>query len=254
MVDLHSHILPGIDDGPLQLSGFTDMVKEAVRGGITHLFATPHHLNGKYENTKVDILDRVEEMNNYLLQNNIPLTLHAGQELRIHRELFNSLARNLILTLDNKGSYLLLELPSGNIPKYTHDVIYELLIKGIQPIIVHPERNREFIESPNQLFELVQEGALTQITSGSILGHFGKKIKSFSEKIIEHQLAHFVASDAHNTNTRGFTLQEAYEAITREYGIDRTYYFKENAELLLLGQNPQIEKPIPIRRKILGIF
>lgn len=254
LVDIHCHILPGIDDGPLNLSGFIEMANGAVSGGITHLFATPHHLNGKYENIKIEILDRVDEMNRHLQQNNIPLILHPGQELRIHRELFKSLELDAVLTLDNKGTYLLLELPSGEVPKYTREVVYELLLKGIQPIIVHPERNRGIVESPNLLFELVQEGALTQITSGSILGHFGRKIKSFSERIIEHQLAHFIATDAHNTNTRGLFLQNAYEIITKTYGIDRSYYFKENAELLLLGQSPQIEKPTPIRKKILGIF
>ena len=159
-----------------------------------------------------------------------------------------------VLTLDNKGKYLLLELPSGEVPTYTQEVVYELLLKGITPIIVHPERNRGFIEDHNLLFELVQEGALTQLTSGSIIGHFGKRVKSFSEKIIEHHLAHFIASDAHNIGTRGFSLQEAYEMITKTYGIHHTIYFKENAELLLSGHSLHIEHPIPIRKKILGVF
>jgi protein-tyrosine phosphatase len=254
LIDLHCHILPGIDDGPPDLFGFLNMANKAVQEGITHLFATPHHHNGQYENSKSDILDFVVEINKHLIREKIPLSVHPGQELRIHRELFISLEMDEILTLDNKGKYLLLELPSVEVPTYTREVVYELLLKGITPIIVHPERNRGFVEENNLLFDLVQEGALVQLTSGSILGHFGKKVKSFSEKIIEHNLAHFIATDAHNISTRGFSLQQAYETITKTLGISRTFYFKENAELLISGKYLYIEQPIPIKKKIFGIF
>jgi protein-tyrosine phosphatase len=254
LIDLHCHILSGTDDGPPHLFGCLDMANSAVKAGITHIFATPHHLNGQYENIKSDILNRVLEFNKYLLQENILLTVHPGQELRIHRELFISLERDEVLTLDNKGKYLLVELPSGEVPTYTQELFYELLLKGITPIIVHPERNRGLLEDSNLLFELVQEGALTQLTSGSIIGYFGRKVKSFSEKIIEHNLAHFIATDAHNIGPRGFSLQEAYEAITKTFGSNRTFYFRENAELLLSGQHLYIDEPVPIRKKIFGFF
>lgn len=230
------------------------MAKKAVEAGITHLFATPHHLNERYVNVKDDIIDRVFVLNECLQQENIPLSVHPGQELRIHRELFVSLEKGEVLTLNNTEKYLLLELPSGHVPTYTKELIYELLLKGITPIIVHPERNKELIENHNLLFDLVQEGALTQLTSGSIIGLFGKNVKSFSKKIIEHNLAHFIATDAHNTNSRGFTLQVAYETITKTYGFERTFYFKENAEYLIKGQCPNIVKSVPFKKKILGIF
>ncbi|MEH7249106.1 CpsB/CapC family capsule biosynthesis tyrosine phosphatase [Neobacillus niacini] len=254
LVDLHCHIIPSVDDGPQKLIECLDMARAAVESGITHLFATPHHLNGRYENTKDYILNRVLMLNKDLHNSNISLIVHPGQELRIHRNLFTTLEMNEVLTLDNKGKYLLLELPSGEVPTYTPDIVYELLLKGIIPIIVHPERNKGFIEDSKLLLELVQMGALTQLTSGSIIGHFGKKVKSFSEKIIEHNLTHFIATDAHNIVSRGFSLQEAYETITKKFGINRAFYFRENAELLISGQHIYIEQPAPIRKKILGIF
>ncbi|MBT2605118.1 tyrosine protein phosphatase [Bacillus sp. ISL-53] len=254
MIDIHCHIIPGVDDGAADLNESLNMAKKAVEAGITHLFATPHHLNEKYVNVKSDIIDRAGRLNESLQQENIPLTIHLGQEVRIHRDIFTSLEKKEILTLDNNGTYLLLELPSGKVPTYTQEVIYELLLKGITPIIVHPERNKELIENHKLLFELVQEGALTQLTSGSIIGQFGKNIKSFSKKIIEHNLAHFIATDAHDIGSRGFTLQQAYETITKAYGIKRTYYFKENAEQLLKDQSPAVEKPLPFKKRILGIF
>ncbi|MBT2672966.1 hypothetical protein J7E95_19265 [Streptomyces sp. ISL-14] len=231
-----------------------NMARKAVEAGITHLFATPHHLNERYVNVKDNIIDHVFELNECLQQEDIPLTIHPGQEIRIHRELFVSLEKGEVLTLDNRGKYLLLELPSGYVPTYTQEVVYELLLKGITPIVVHPERNRELIENHNLLFEMVQEGALTQLTSSSIIGLFGKNIKSFSKKIIEHNLAHFIASDAHNIGSRGFSLEEAYFTITKTYGVDRTLYFKENAELLIQGHSPSGEKLLPFKKKFLGIF
>lgn len=254
MIDIHCHIISGIDDGPRYLNESLEMAKAAAASGISHLFATPHHLNGRYENTKKVILDRVFELNQYLLKKNIPLTVHSGQELRIHREIFISFEMDEVLTLDNKGKYLLLELPSAEVPTYSRDVVYELLLKGITPIIVHPERNKVFIENNQLLFEFVQEGALTQLTSGSINGQFGKKIKAFSEKIIKHNLAHFIATDAHNIGPRGFCLDIAYGRISKTFGMNQTYYFRKNAELLLNGQHIYTEKPVPIRKRIMGIF
>ncbi|MGW8424542.1 tyrosine-protein phosphatase [Peribacillus simplex] len=254
MIDIHCHIIPGVDDGSANIEDSLTMAKKAVEAGITHVFATPHHLNEKYVNFKSDIMNRVLRLNESLLLNNIPLTLHLGQEVRIHRDIFTSLEKDEILTLDNNGTYLLLELPSGKVPTYTQEVIYELLLKGITPIIVHPERNKELIANHKLLFELVQEGALTQITSGSIIGNFGKTIQSFSKKIIEHNLTHFIATDAHNIGSRGFTLQHAFETITKLYGIERSFHFKENAEQLLKGQSPIVEKAVPFKKKILGIF
>ncbi len=254
MVDIHCHILPGVDDGSADMKESLNMARKAVEAGITHVFATPHHLNEKYVNIKSDIIDRAVRLNESFQLENIPLTIHLGQEVRIHRGIFTSLEKEEILTLDDKGKYLLLELPSGSVPTYTQEVIYELLLKGITPIIVHPERNTELIENQKLLFELVQEGALTQITSGSIIGNFGKSIQSFSKKIIEHNLTHFIATDAHNIGSRGFTLKEAYETITKIYGIERTFYFKENAEQLIKGQCPSILEPVQFKKKILGIF
>ncbi|KOR79805.1 tyrosine protein phosphatase [Bacillus sp. FJAT-21352] len=254
MIDMHCHILPGVDDGSADMKESLGMARKAVEAGITHIFATPHHLNEKYVNVKSNIIDRTVRLNESLQHENISLTIHHGQEVRIHRDIFTSLEKEEILTLDDNNSFLLLELPSGRVPTYTQEVIYELLLKGITPIIVHPERNKQLIENRKLLFELVQEGALTQITSGSIIGNFGKNIQSFSKKIIEHNLAHFIATDAHNIGSRGFTLQQAYKTITKGYGIEHTFYFKENAEQLLKNQSPTVEKPVPFKKKILGIF
>ncbi|MEH6944417.1 tyrosine-protein phosphatase [Bacillus sp. JJ722] len=254
LIDIHCHILPGFDDGANSLIECMSMVNSALEIGINHLYATPHHMNGQYLNSKKEIIASVSVINKQLQQENIPLTIHVGQEVRIHQHLMSSLEMDLVMTLGNKGKYLLLELPSGYVPIYTKEIICDLLTKGITPVIAHPERNRELIENHDLLFRLVQDGALFQLTSGSILGLFGKKIKSISKKMIEHNLAHFIASDAHNVSSRSFTNQAAFDEITKTYGADRTLYFKENALMVLQNQNITIEKPTQIKKKILGMF
>jgi protein-tyrosine phosphatase len=250
MIDIHCHILSDSDDGPKSFAECLAMVDAAVSAGVSHIIATPHHMNGAYENPKKRILERVSDLNQYLLKEKVPLTICPGQELRIHREIFQSLEKDEILTIDNKGLYLLLELPSNEIPIYTQEVVYELQLKGIIPIIVHPERNRECIKDPNRLVELVKEGALTQLTAGSVLGQFGNKIKSFSEKMIEHQLAHFISSDAHNIDSRGFILKEAYEAIADKFGQNQTDYFRENTDLLITRQHIDKRNPVKIKKNL----
>jgi protein-tyrosine phosphatase len=253
LIDLHCHILPFVDDGPKTWSDFLEMARHAGKQGIKVIYTTPHHMNGYYINTKNDILKHVEQCNEQLKKANIHVQLYPGQEVQIHKELFAALEKDEILTLNN-GKYLMLELPSSYVPSYTHEVVYELLLKEITPIIVHPERNQGFIENGQLLFDIVLEGALVQITSGSMIGLFGRKIRSFTEKIIDHRLAHFIATDAHNTRSRTFTLNEAYETITKLYGIQQMYYFRENAELLHNDNQVQVEQPIPMRKKILGLF
>lgn len=254
LIDIHSHILPGIDDGPQSNALFLKMAEMAAQSGIAHLYATPHHLNRNFENTKSKIIAQVKIANEQLAEKNIPLVIHLGQEVRIPHDFFRSLNSDELLTYDNKGMYMLIELPSRDVSTYTFEIIYELLVIGITPIIAHPERNLELLANPDLLYEFVDEGALTQITAGSILGHFGRRVKSYAGQIIEHHLAHFIASDAHNTTSRGFYLQEAYERIRGKYGNRFVEYFETNAEFLLQCRNIEKLEAIPLRKKIMGIF
>ncbi|MBS4172939.1 CpsB/CapC family capsule biosynthesis tyrosine phosphatase [Bacillus sp. FJAT-49736] len=254
LIDTHNHILPSIDDGPKNLSQSLEMVQDAINSGITHVFATPHHRNGQYVNSKKHILLLVQELNSYLNRENIPLYIHAGQEVRIHLDIFSSIEEDEILTMNDGGKYLLLELPPIDLPRNTQAVVYELLLRGIVPIIVHPERNTFLQHNPEKIFDLVQEGALIQLTAGSITGAFGKKIRIFSEKLLQHQLAHLVASDAHNCTKRGFLLREAYEMITESFGFERTLSLQANAEALLSGKPILTAPPVPIKRGILSFM
>jgi protein-tyrosine phosphatase len=254
MIDIHCHILHGIDDGPRTLVESISLARSAVKEGIHTIIATPHHKNGRYINTKENILEKVTEFNEILKNERIALTILPGQEPAIHGEIVRGIEVGEILTLD-RTQYLFIEFPANHVPHYSEQVFYELQLRGIIPIIVHPERNAEIIERPDTLYQLVKNGALVQVTASSIVGHFGKKIKAFSEQLIDANLVHFIASDAHNLDKRSFYMQQAYSNVRKRYGTDMLYLLRDNAELLIQGKN--IYKDIPGRvkkRKAIGWF
>ncbi|GAB1796142.1 tyrosine-protein phosphatase [Priestia megaterium] len=255
MIDLHCHILHGIDDGAKTIEDSLQMAKQAVSEGIHTIVATPHHQNGQYINEKNEIIQRVERLNTHLHQENIPLTILPGQESRIYGEIIKDYQDDKILTLNQTDKYLFLELPSSQVPKFTEKLVYDIQSEGLTPIIVHPERNSRLIEDPDILYSLVNKGVLTQVTASSLTGRFGKKIKKFSMDLIQANLTHMIASDAHNLSGRNFYMQEASELISSEYGIDTLYMFHENAEAVIKGYVCFQDTPQQVKKKkFLGIF
>jgi protein-tyrosine phosphatase len=253
LIDLHCHILPGIDDGAQNMFDSISMAKQAVNEGIHSIVATPH-FNRTYKNSKQLIIEKVDLLNEALKRENINLVILPGQESRIDGNIIDGINNEEIITLAG-SSYLLIEFPSTNVPRYVDQLFYDLQNKGITPIIAHPERNQEIIEHPDLIYRLVKNGALSQVTAASLTGSFGKKIKLFSEQLVEFNLAHFIASDAHNTSSRGFKLREGYEVIKSVFGTDYEFSFKENSECLINNFNIQKEIPERIKRKkLFGIF
>ena len=255
MIDINSHILPGMDEGAKHITESIAIAKLAVSEGIRTLIATPHHKNGLFENTKTNILEKVTELNHILKQEAIDLQVFPGQETRIYGEILADYQKGEILTLNDAGRYLLIELPTDFVPAYTDSLLYDIQMKGLIPIIVHPERNQEFLVSPNRLYKLVKNGAMTQITAKSLVGGYGKKTKKFAQQLIELNLTHYVASDVHNTKNQSFHMVEAFDEIEKNYGVDMVYLFMDNAELLAQGKLAYKEMPQKIdSKKFLGLF
>ncbi|KMY43002.1 tyrosine protein phosphatase [Bacillus sp. FJAT-27916] len=254
MIDIHSHILPGLDDGATTMEDSLEMAKLAVSEGIKTIIATPHHKNGAYDNEKTNILQSMDQFKKQLAINKIPLTVLPGQEVRVYGELLEEWEQGSIQTI-NDTPYILIEFPSTHIPRYTKTLFFDLLNHGIFPILVHPERNAAIVENPNLLYDFVQMGVASQLTNGSITGKFGKKIKKVSADLIDANLIHFIASDAHNTSSRQFWMNDAFDEIEKQFGVDHLYYFKENAQLLIEGKPIMREMPQKVRqRKFLGLF
>lgn len=255
MIDIHCHILPDVDDGPKDIELSLSMARHAATEGITHIIATPHHRNGHFTNTKQEILSYVEVLNREIVKEEIPITILPGQETRMNGDMVEDYERGELLTLNNTDRYVFVELPSNDVPRYTKQLLFELKLKGLTPIIVHPERNRAIIENPGRLYRLVKDGTLTQVTAASIIGKFGKKIRNFSYQLIERSLTHFVASDAHNLSSRSFHLRAAYKQIEKGFGHAIVDELQENAQQLIDGKDIYAEEPIAIqKRKIFGLF
>ncbi|AQX55568.1 tyrosine-protein phosphatase [Priestia flexa] len=256
MIDIHCHILPGVDDGAQTIDDSIEMARQAVSEGIRTIVATPHHQNGKYINEKQDILELVQQLNNRLLDENIPLTILPGQESRIYGELVEDYQAGKILTLNDTSKYVFVEFPSSQVPRYTERLLYDIQSEGLTPIIVHPERNSRLIEEPDLLYNFVNKGALTQVTAGSLTGRFGKKIKKFSLDLIEANLTHVIASDAHNVSGRNFYMEQANDVIESEFGVDMLYLFQDNADAIVKGNACFKDSPekVRVKKKLFGIF
>lgn len=230
LVDIHNHILPGLDDGAATVEQSLMLISDAAANGIKHIIATPHQ-DESYRNKSSIVYSKVSEMNALLLEKNIPVKLYAGMEIL----LYEGILENNLLTLANTGKYILIELPNNHFPPYLFDVLYKLQLKDLIPIIAHPEKNPVLMKKKDKVLEIVARGALLQITAGSVLGKNGRKVKAFTKQLLKENLVHFVASDAHSLRKRPFLLAKAYEYIESRYGTDLVDYFKENAKHVLKG-------------------
>lgn len=250
LVDIHCHILPGADDGARDWQTSIKLAREAVADGVTHAVCTPHMLNGKYINHKKDVIRLTENFQDMLDDAKIPLTVFPGQEVRISGDLPKALDDDDILFLDEDGQYMLLEFPSDDVPAYTRDMVFELMQRGITPIVVHPERNKKILEEPTILQELIEQGCLVQITASSYMGIFGKKIEEMSRKFIEAGQCACFASDAHDLPKRQYEYSEALEKLSNEFGSERAQEFRDNAQAIVNGDDVQLDwRPLKEKRK-----
>jgi protein-tyrosine phosphatase len=196
MIDLHSHVLPGLDDGAKNMDDALEMCRIAQADGIHTLVASPHCRNGVYHNDQTKILAPLESLKEALLRERISLKLLPGVEILIHPELVDFFNQNPRLLLG--GRYVLLELPNQSIPPHTQDFLFKMQLKGYFPIITHPERNSMIQNNPEILKELVRVGALVQVTAISLTGEFGKQAQESASQLIKSGLVHFIATDAHS--------------------------------------------------------
>lgn len=254
MIDLHCHILPGIDDGAQNLEESIEMAEHAIKQGITHILCTPHHNNRRYYNQKSKVMASVASLQKELTKRNLPLVLFEGQEIRITGDLIDEIQRDEILFTDRQRRYLLIEFPTLEIPLYAKKLFFELLKQGKTPVLVHPERYVYFRKDPNQLIPFLEMGCLAQLTAPSYVGRFGKEIQKTAKKMVKHHLVQMVASDAHSVTNRPFYLKECYEEITKDFGNERVNLLKQVAKDLIDGKEFSYPHYQKIKKKKLGLF
>lgn len=249
MVDLHCHLLPGIDDGSKSMEISLRLAREATENGVTHALLTPHHMNGRYVNHKQDVIQRTKEFQKQINAHNIPLTVFPGQEVRINGQLLEALDKDDILFADTAGKYMMLEFPDDDVPHYTNQMIFDLQQRGIIPVIVHPERNTKIMADPDLIYQLLQKGCLSQITASSYVGTFGKKVEKFSYQLIEAGQGYVFASDAHDLPGRRYEMRQAFEKMQREFGQELVDQYLQNACSIINGKNIQINEIRMLKKK-----
>lgn len=249
MVDLHCHLLPGIDDGSKSMDISLRLAQEATENGVTHALLTPHHMNGRYVNHKQDVIRRTKEFQEQLKAHNIPLTVFPGQEVRINGQLLDALDKDDILFADTAGKYLMLEFPDDDVPNYTSRMIFDLQQRGITPVIVHPERNTKIMAEPDQIYQLLEKGCLSQITASSYVGTFGKKVENFSRQLIEAGQGYVFASDAHDLPGRKYEMRQAFDKLQHEFGQELADQYQQNARSIINGENILLNEIQLIKKK-----
>ncbi len=184
MIDIHSHIIASIDDGAKDLDYSLKMLKVAEESGTQKIIATPHYYVGKYEEKYSSVKKKVDYLNKIAKENNINIEIFSGQEVLIHRKTVELYEKGYIGTINN-ASYMLVEFPMTTWEDYYMDVLYELKIRGINPIIAHPERYKFIHEDISNINKLIEEGYLFQINAGSLVGVFGKESEKISKELIK---------------------------------------------------------------------
>ena len=211
MIDLHAHILPGIDDGPSTLEEAVAMARLAVADGITGICCTPHTLNGQFITEADTVLNACSQLQQELTKKKIPLELYPGGEIHITDSTLESIVTGKSLTLNNTGKYVLLEPPPLELPTGLDNPIYHPEVEWITPILAHPERVATLLYSLDELYPLVEEGLICQVTALSVTGEFGPQIQQTAQTMICCGLAHIIASDTHAETGRIPRLSMAIE-------------------------------------------
>ncbi|MFZ2089451.1 MAG: CpsB/CapC family capsule biosynthesis tyrosine phosphatase [Desulfobaccales bacterium] len=226
MIDLHTHILPGIDDGPRSLEDALEMARLAVEDGITTMVATPHLFRRKSVelemlNSPEVIRQAVARFNDKLAEENIHLTVLPGCEAPLFPEIIKYVDEGRIITINDGQRYLCLEMPDTVIPPATEDIIFQLNSRGITPIITHPERNMVFYQMPDKLRRLISLGCLAQITARSLTRGFGWGVARFTKKLVREGLVKLMATDAHSVAHRPPLMGAALKKLKKMLGETR---------------------------------
>lgn len=244
MIDLHCHILPGIDDGAFDISESIEMARIAAADGIRKIVATPHISNpdlpeaaGK-ENLSKIIDEKVDDLNRCLESEKIPVEILRGGEVSA----FLSPDACEPFTI-NSTSYLLVEFPYTHLPANAREIIFNMTVAGLRPIITHPERNPSILQNPERLETLIRSGALVQITAASLTGEFGLEYQACAFHLLRRQMVSFIASDGHGAAQRPPILSKAFKTAKKRVGGKMaTALFSGNPEAVIEG------KPVGTRR------
>lgn len=213
-VDIHCHMLPGIDDGAADWQTALEMARMAVADGIHKVIVTPHQLGNFSQNRGADIRHLTQQFQQVLIEHRIPLQVMPGADVRIEDGMIDGLTSGQVLSLGDLREHVLLELPH-ELYFPIEGVLSELNRLGMTGILSHPERNSGILREPELLLPLVEAGCLMQVTAGSLAGSFGPSSQHLGEWMLSEGLVHFIATDAHGIKSRRPLMRRAYERVAK---------------------------------------
>jgi len=244
VIDIHSHIMPDIDDGARSVKEAVAMAEIAAADGIEMMVSTPHMFNGLSHNPEPsEIMDRVKA-----LQSAVGSTLKIlpGNEVHISHEIADQVKTNRVTRINNRN-YMLVELPQLTVPLGLDDLFYKLQLQNVCPILVHPERNAQIQAHPSLVVGFVEHGILVQVTAMSLTGEFGAIARQCAEILLRHNCVHFIATDTHRTERRPPILSKGRDAAAHIIGVTKARKLVyDNPLAVVNGDTVHAEAPIPI--------
>ena len=238
LIDLHNHVLPGIDDGSPNLAVSMNMIRTASEQGITEVVNTVHFQHPKMDMIQItmdDLTLRIKELQKEIDSAGLNVKLHLGAEVFFFPNILE-LKENQLCTFGN-GQYMLIEFQMRNLPpKVHHEILFDLKMAGVTPIIAHPERYESVQDNIHLVHKWIQAGCLMQMDAGSLNGTLGKSAQKTAIQITKNRLCHLIGSDAHNDGRRNFCLKTALEHVTALTDESFSDMLIQNAHKVLKGQ------------------
>lgn len=247
MIDMHTHILPNVDDGSKSIEETFNLIKEAREVGFEAIISTSHYIEDYYETNTAERRLWINAISEKLKENNINISLYIGNEIYMSENIINLLEQGKATTM-NDTSYVLFEMPLNAKPLNLYDVIYEMLQHKLVPILAHPERYSFIQDDPEIVYDLIQKGVLMQANYASIIGKYGQKAQIIVKKFLENNMVHFLGSDVHRQNTiypQIPTILVELENIVGKEKLDELTTI--NPSLVLQNKRIDIDEPEEIK-------
>ena len=254
MIDLHTHILPGVDDGVATMDDAVAFARVAAADGVHTVVATPHYRDGFFVNPRTEVLVGVEALNARLSTEKIPLTVLPGAEIHISADVVARVKAGHAPTLADNGRTVLFELSMSQYPLDLENLVFQMRLAGLQVLFAHPERIRYFEDDISRYEAVIRLGAFGQLTTGSVTGLFGEDIAAFSEELARKRLVHVIASDAHNTRGRPPVMSKALTRLRSWVGDDLAHKMADELpKAFIEGRDPDLPAApeAPARRRTL---
>ncbi len=247
MIDMHSHILPNIDDGAKSIEETFQLIKEAKQVGFDAIISTSHYMEGYYETASAEREVWVNAIYEKLQEQNMDIKLYLGNEIYFSENIVALLKERKASTI-NDTSYVLFEMPLNVEPLNLYDVIYEMLQYELVPILAHPERYSFVQKEPELIYDLIQKGVYMQANYASIIGKYGKKAQFIVKKFLTNDMIHFLGSDVHRKESIYPRIPEILKELENIIGVEKLEKLTTiNPKLVLQNKKIDMPEPIPIK-------